>query len=61
MARKGTDPTTIKKIYEGYKAILEKDEIKDLFNNMMLAIDPLDATAIDQYLSQVRAMVKANL
>lgn len=61
MARKGTDPAIIKKIYEGYKAILEKDEIKDLFNNMMLEIDPLDAPAIDQHLSQVRAMVKANL
>ena len=61
MARKGTDPAIIKKIYEGYKAILEKDEITDLFTNMMLETDPLDATAIDQHLSQVRAMVKANL
>lgn len=61
MARKGTDPAIIKKIYEGYKIILEKEEIKDLFNNMMLEIDPLDSAAINQHISQVRAMVKANL
>ena len=61
MARKGTDPAIIKKIYQGYKAILEKDEIKDLFNNLMLEIDPIDSTAIDKHISQVRAMVKANL
>lgn len=61
MARKGTDPAIIKKIYQGYKTILEKDEIKDLFNNLMLEIDPIDSTAIDKHISQVRAMVKANL
>ena len=61
MARKGTDPAIIKKIYQGYKTILEKDEIKDLFTNLMLEIDPIDSTAIDKHISQVRAMVKANL
>lgn len=61
MARKGTDPAIIKRIYEGYKAILEKEEIKELFNSLMLEIEPLDSAAIDSHIDQVRAMVKVNL
>lgn len=61
MARKGTDADILQKIYEGYKRILEKDEIKALFKEMMLEIEPLTANEIDRHIAEVRAMVKTNM
>lgn len=61
MARKGTDATTLQKLYEGYKRILEKDEVKALFKEMMLEIEPLTADEIDRHIAEVSDMVKTNI
>ena len=61
MARKGTDADILQKIYEGYKRILEKDEVKTLFKEMMLEIEPLTAEEIDRHIATVSAMVKTNM
>lgn len=61
LARKGTDPAIIKKMREGYKTILARQEVMALFETMMIEIDPLDSEAIDQHLAAVQSLVKAHL
>lgn len=61
MARKGTDPVIINKIYEGYKEILSKDEIKTAFEKAMITLDPLDGAGINEHIEEVKKLVKAHL
>ena len=61
MARRGTDPAIIQKIYDAYKRILSKDEVRELFRSMMIESELLDGAAIDRHIAEVKAMVKANL
>lgn len=61
MARKGTNAAVIQKMYEGYKKILAQEEIQQLYKNMMIEIEPLDAIEIRKHISEVQAMVKSHL
>ncbi len=61
MARKGTNAAIIQKVYEGYKEILAQEEIKQLYKNMMIEIEPLDSIEITRHLAEVQAMVKTHL
>lgn len=61
MARKGTNAAVIQKVYEGYKKILAQEDIQQLYKNMMIEIEPLDAIAIRKHLTEVQTMVKSHL
>ena len=61
MARKGTNAAVIQKVYEGYKKILDQEDIQQLYKNMMIEIEPLDAIAIRKHLTEVQTMVKSHL
>ena len=61
MARKGTNAAVIQKIYEGYKKILAQEEIQQLYESMMIEIEPLDEIGIRKHLSEVQTMVKSHL
>lgn len=61
MARKGTDPAVIQKVYDAYAQILAKDEVRDLFRTMMIEVEPLDGAGINQHLAEVANMVKQHL
>ena len=61
MIRAGTDTAIVQKIYDAYYQILQKDEIRQLFDELMIEFDPLDGAAIDRHIAEVKAMVKANL
>lgn len=61
MARKGTNAAVIQKVYEGYKKILAQEDIQQLYKNMMIEIEPLDAIAIRKHITEVQTMVKSHL
>lgn len=61
MARKGTNAAVIQKMYEGYKKILAQEDIQQLYKNMMIEIEPLDAIEIRKHLTEVQTMVKSHL
>ena len=61
MARKGTNAAVIQKVYEGYKKILAQEEIQQLYESMMIEIEPLDEIGIRKHLSEVQTMVKSHL
>ena len=61
MARKGTNAAVIQKVYEGYKKILAQEDIQQLYKNMMIEIEPLDAIEIRNHLTEVQTMVKSHL
>lgn len=60
LARKGTDAAVIKKMREGYKAILAQQEVMTLFESLMIEIEPLDSEAIDKHLAAVQSLVNAH-
>jgi len=61
LARKGTDPAIIQKIYEGYCLILAKDDVKELYDSLMIEMEPLGRDEIDRHIANVKKMVKSNL
>lgn len=61
LARKGIDPVIIQKIYEGYCLILTKDDVKELYDSLMIELEPLKGEEIDHHITSVKKMVKASL
>lgn len=61
LARKGTDPAIIKKMFDGYKTILAQESVKEWYDSMMIEVEPLDAAAINKHLAAVQALVNAHL
>lgn len=58
-ARKGTDPTIIKKVRDAYLQILEEPEVKELYKTLMITSDPMDKAAYDAHIQHVVDIVKA--
>lgn len=60
LARKGTDQKIIDKVREAYMEILQKDDVVELFNTLMIEYDPLTPETIDAHIEAVTEIVKAN-
>lgn len=60
LARKGTSPQIIEKIRNAYLTIMQKDDVKELFNQLM--IEPSDWTSedMDNHINHVIEIVKEN-
>jgi len=61
MARKGTDQKIIDKVRNAYLTILQKPEIIAFYKTLMIEIDPIEGALLDQHISSVASIVKANI
>ncbi len=57
MTRKGTDPSVVEKIRNAYLEILKKPEVKDLYDELMIEINPMDAEEFKEHIDSVTAIV----
>ena len=59
--RKGTDERIIEKLKDAYLTALSKDEIKTLYENLMIEQDPMVGSQYDRHIENVSAIVRGAL
>jgi tripartite-type tricarboxylate transporter receptor subunit TctC len=61
LARTGTDPAVVEKVRSAYLEILDKPEIQEFYDTLMIEVDPMDMAEFDEHVESVSEIVKANL
>ena len=60
LARKGTSPQVIEKIRNAYLTIMQKDDVKELFNQLMIESSDWTKEDMDNHIEHVIQIVKEN-
>ena len=61
MVRAGTDPAICEQIYNAFSQILKEPEVVELFETLMIEVDPIDEQEMREHVDNVATIVKSNL
>lgn len=61
LVRKGTDEKIVKKLQDAYLAAFERPEMKELYDTLLIEMDPMPGHEYDKHIENVREIVRGTL